>query len=161
MLIQGTLPTSRYFPKAHHRGKMKFDELVKEIGVSNEVWRFWSVNQQRGWLCAFLGAERLTVYVNRVESGWNRDEAEWESCKGELERFYNELVKGPSMVGKQSWRRKDWSEEQKMLRERVRVEVVDMTGRFGGFLMLLGELRTANIRSSENGKCGQRRVDIK
>jgi hypothetical protein len=27
----------------------------------------------------------------------------------ELERFYNELVKGPSMVGKQSWRRKDWS----------------------------------------------------
>jgi hypothetical protein len=126
MLIQGMLPRSRYFPKAHHRGKMKFDERVKEIGVSNEVWRFWSVNQQRGWLCAFLGAERLTVYVNRGESGWSRDEAEWESSKGELERFYNELVKGPSMVGKQSWRRKDWSQEQKMLRDKVRVEVVDM-----------------------------------
>jgi hypothetical protein len=127
MLIQGVLPTSRYFPKAHHHGKMKFDERVKEIGVSNEVWRFWSVNQQRGWLCAFLGVERLTVYVNRGESEWNRNEAEWESCKGELERFYNELVKGPSMVGKQSWRRKDWSQEQKMLRDKVSVEVVDMT----------------------------------
>jgi hypothetical protein len=127
MLIQDVLPPYRDFPKTHHRGKMKFDERVREIGLRNEAWRFWSVNQQRGWLCAFLGAERLMVYVNRGESGWNRDEAEWESSKGELERFYNELVKGPSMVGKQNSRRGDWSPEQKMLRDKVRVEVVDMT----------------------------------
>jgi hypothetical protein len=102
MLIQGVLPRSRYFPKANHRGKMKFDERVKEIGVSNEVWRFWSVNQQRGWLCAFLGVERLMVYVDRGKGGWDRDEGEWEKAKGSLEGFYNELVKGQSMVGKQS-----------------------------------------------------------
>jgi hypothetical protein len=54
---------------------MKFDERVKGIGLSDEVWRFWWVSQQRGWLCAFWAAERLTVYVNQFEGGWNRDEA--------------------------------------------------------------------------------------